>query len=99
MQGNSLIDVFLSGANFTVYQEAKKFAQRLQPGVEELPSYQTMMIGLLSGAAGPLSNAPIDTIKTRVSIHFSASTCLYLLSFFQVYKNLPRHLDLRHFLE
>ncbi|KAF8828736.1 succinate/fumarate mitochondrial transporter [Lentinula edodes] len=54
------------GANFTVYQEAKKFAQRLQPGVEELPSYQTMMIGLLSGAAGPLSNAPIDTIKTRL---------------------------------
>lgn len=53
------------GANFTVYQEAKKFAQRMQDGIEELPSYQTMFIGLLSGAAGPLSNAPIDTIKTR----------------------------------
>lgn len=32
----------------------------------ELPSYQTMLIGLISGAMGPLSNAPIDTIKTRL---------------------------------
>ncbi|KAF9073549.1 putative succinate-fumarate transporter [Rhodocollybia butyracea] len=54
------------GANFTVYQEAKKFAQKMQPGVIELPSYQTMLIGLISGAAGPLTNAPIDTIKTRL---------------------------------
>ncbi|KAK7472346.1 Mitochondrial succinate-fumarate transporter, variant 2 [Stygiomarasmius scandens] len=54
------------GANFTVYQEVKKLAQRLQPDVQELPSYQHMLIGLLSGAAGPLSNAPIDTIKTRL---------------------------------
>ncbi|EEB93154.1 hypothetical protein MPER_08234, partial [Moniliophthora perniciosa FA553] len=54
------------GANFTVYQEVKKFAHRYQPEVQELPSYQHMLIGLLSGAAGPLSNAPIDTIKTRL---------------------------------
>ncbi|KAE9408728.1 mitochondrial carrier [Gymnopus androsaceus JB14] len=54
------------GANFTVYQECKKLAQQMQDGMEELPSYQTMIIGLLSGAAGPLSNAPIDTIKTRL---------------------------------
>ena len=32
----------------------------------DLPSYQTMIIGLISGAMGPLSNAPIDTIKTRL---------------------------------
>ena len=32
----------------------------------DLPSYQTMLIGLISGAMGPLSNAPIDTIKTRL---------------------------------
>lgn len=32
----------------------------------DLPSYQTMTIGLISGAMGPLSNAPIDTIKTRL---------------------------------
>ena len=32
----------------------------------DLPSYQTMAIGLISGAMGPLSNAPIDTIKTRL---------------------------------
>ncbi|KAG7091238.1 hypothetical protein E1B28_010289 [Marasmius oreades] len=54
------------GANFTVYQEVKKFALRVQPEFQELPSYQYMLIGLLSGAAGPLSNAPIDTIKTRL---------------------------------
>ncbi|KJA20417.1 hypothetical protein HYPSUDRAFT_811821 [Hypholoma sublateritium FD-334 SS-4] len=54
------------GANFTAYQELKKLAERLQPGVAELPSYQHMMIGLISGAMGPFSNAPIDTIKTRL---------------------------------
>ncbi|KAK8000115.1 mitochondrial carrier [Apiospora arundinis] len=31
-----------------------------------LPNYQTTLIGLVSGAMGPLSNAPIDTIKTRL---------------------------------
>ncbi|EAU91928.2 succinate/fumarate mitochondrial transporter [Coprinopsis cinerea okayama7 len=54
------------GANFTAYQEIKKFAHKLQPDLEELPSYQHMMIGLISGAMGPFSNAPIDTIKTRL---------------------------------
>lgn len=39
----------------------------MQPGVEDLPSYQHMLIGLVSGAMGPFSNAPIDTIKTRTS--------------------------------
>ena len=39
-------------------------AQRLQPETPELPSYQHMVIGLISGAMGPFSNAPIDTIKT-----------------------------------
>ncbi|THH08937.1 hypothetical protein EW146_g8833 [Bondarzewia mesenterica] len=52
------------GANFTAYQELKKFAQRMQPNLVELPSYQHMVIGLISGAMGPFSNAPIDTIKT-----------------------------------
>jgi len=54
------------GANFTVYQEIKKFAHRMQPELSELPSYQHMIIGLISGATGPFSNAPIDTIKTRL---------------------------------
>ncbi|KAK0483750.1 mitochondrial carrier domain-containing protein [Armillaria novae-zelandiae] len=54
------------GANFTVYQELKKAVQNWQPDLPELPSYQHMIIGLISGAAGPMSNAPIDTIKTRL---------------------------------
>ena len=54
------------GANFTAYQEIKKFAHRMQPDLVELPSYQHMVIGLISGAMGPFSNAPIDTIKTRL---------------------------------
>ncbi|KAJ3550646.1 hypothetical protein NMY22_g325 [Coprinellus aureogranulatus] len=54
------------GANFTAYQEIKKFAHRMQPDLVELPSYQHMLIGLISGAMGPFSNAPIDTIKTRL---------------------------------
>ncbi|KAF9529811.1 mitochondrial carrier domain-containing protein [Crepidotus variabilis] len=54
------------GANFTAYQELKKLAHSWQPEVSELPSYQHMLIGLVSGAMGPFTNAPIDTIKTRL---------------------------------
>ncbi|KZP13728.1 mitochondrial carrier [Athelia psychrophila] len=54
------------GANFTAYQEIKKLAHKYQPDITELPSYQHMIIGLISGAMGPFSNAPIDTIKTRL---------------------------------
>jgi solute carrier family 25 citrate transporter 1 len=55
------------GVNFTAYQQFKKYALDYQPAYQEsgqLPSYQTMVIGLISGAMGPFSNAPIDTIKT-----------------------------------
>lgn len=54
--------------NFSAYTELKALLQRLQPEYQnkEIPSYQTMVIGLVSGAMGPLSNAPIDTIKTRL---------------------------------
>ncbi|KII95561.1 hypothetical protein PLICRDRAFT_34456 [Plicaturopsis crispa FD-325 SS-3] len=56
------------GANFTAYQEIKALAYKFQPELNgsELPSYQHMLIGLVSGAMGPFSNAPIDTIKTRL---------------------------------
>jgi solute carrier family 25 citrate transporter 1 len=55
-------------ANFTAYTELKAFLQKVQPEYsnKELPSYQTTLIGLISGAMGPFSNAPIDTIKTRL---------------------------------
>ncbi|KAF7724460.1 hypothetical protein EC973_000969 [Apophysomyces ossiformis] len=52
-------------ANFTAYQEGKKYLKKLQ-NLEELPSYQHLVLGGISGAMGPLSNAPIDTIKTRI---------------------------------
>jgi len=54
--------------NFTAYTQFKAALQDYQPqyASSELPSYQTMLIGLVSGAMGPLSNAPIDTIKTRL---------------------------------
>lgn len=52
-------------ANFTAYQELRSLAQRVH-GTSELPSYETALIGLISGALGPFSNAPIDTIKTRI---------------------------------
>ena len=54
--------------NFSAYTQFKSLLQQYQPAYHdsELPSYQTMVIGLVSGAMGPLSNAPIDTIKTRL---------------------------------
>lgn len=55
------------GVNFTAYQHFKQWAMDFQPQYKEsgqLPSWQTMVLGLVSGAMGPFSNAPIDTIKT-----------------------------------
>ncbi|KAF2144189.1 uncharacterized protein K452DRAFT_223504 [Aplosporella prunicola CBS 121167] len=51
--------------NFTAYTEFRAALQNWQ-GTHDLPSWQTAFIGLVSGAMGPLSNAPIDTIKTRL---------------------------------
>ncbi|OMH80042.1 Succinate/fumarate mitochondrial transporter [Zancudomyces culisetae] len=52
-------------ANFTAYHYFKNVCLKLQ-GLDELPSYQHLLLGGISGAMGPLSNAPIDTIKTRI---------------------------------
>ncbi|EXF79892.1 hypothetical protein CFIO01_05259 [Colletotrichum fioriniae PJ7] len=54
--------------NFTAYSYFKEALKKYQPEFEKttLPGYQTTLIGLVSGAMGPLSNAPIDTIKTRL---------------------------------
>jgi len=54
--------------NFTAYTYFKDWLKEWQPQYESgnLPSYQTTLIGLVSGAMGPMSNAPIDTIKTRL---------------------------------
>jgi len=54
-------------ANFTAYTELKDRLQksRSDPSAP-LPGWQTAMIGLISGAVGPFTNAPIDTIKTRL---------------------------------
>ncbi|KAK6341266.1 hypothetical protein TWF696_008350 [Orbilia brochopaga] len=52
-------------ANFTAYTQMKQQALKYQ-NLEELPSYQHLCLGLISGAMGPFSNAPIDTIKTRL---------------------------------
>ncbi|CCU82119.1 succinate/fumarate mitochondrial transporter [Blumeria hordei DH14] len=62
--------------NFTAYSYLKALLQAHQNNStphyinstnnNTLPSYQTTLIGFISGALGPLSNAPIDTIKTRL---------------------------------
>lgn len=53
--------------NFTAYTELKAWLQdRAVDPSAALPGWQTAFIGLISGAMGPLSNAPIDTIKTRL---------------------------------
>lgn len=53
--------------NFTAYTELKDWLQKRQADTEAaLPGWQTAFIGLISGAMGPMCNAPIDTIKTRL---------------------------------
>lgn len=55
------------GTNFTVYTLLKQKLQEWQPQYEGLlPGWQTSLIGLTSGALGPMSNAPLDVIKTRM---------------------------------
>ncbi|KAJ1539491.1 hypothetical protein HK405_012866, partial [Cladochytrium tenue] len=54
-------------ANFTVYQMLKRELHARQPEVGDvLPAWQHLAMGFISGACGPLFNAPIDTIKTRI---------------------------------
>ena len=67
-------------ANFTAYGFLKRKLGDLQhqehhsqhaadpaaTNPPSLPPWQTTIIGFISGAMGPLSNAPIDTIKTRL---------------------------------
>jgi solute carrier family 25 citrate transporter 1 len=54
-------------ANFTAYTELKDYVQKSNADpTAQLPGWQTSIIGLISGAVGPFSNAPIDTIKTRL---------------------------------
>jgi len=54
-------------ANFTAYTELKDYLQRNSADpTAQLPGWQTSIVGLISGAVGPFSNAPIDTIKTRL---------------------------------
>lgn len=51
--------------NFTAYQKLKESLVKWQD-LDALPSYQHLIAGGVSGALGPLSNAPIDTVKTRI---------------------------------
>lgn len=54
-------------ANFTAYTEIKDWRQKSRADpTAALPGYETAIIGLISGAVGPFTNAPIDTIKTRL---------------------------------
>lgn len=53
--------------NFTAYTQLKAVLQERQVDpAAMLPGWQTAGIGLVSGAMGPMCNAPIDTIKTRL---------------------------------
>lgn len=53
--------------NFTVYSYLRDMLLKANGNPDgKLPATQTTMIGLVSGAMGPLCNAPIDTIKTRI---------------------------------
>lgn len=53
------------GVNFTVYSKLRVKLQEYHNSTD-IPGWQTSSIGLISGALGPLCNAPIDVIKTRL---------------------------------
>ena len=51
--------------NFTIYSQVKAYLMNYQH-TDSIPGWQSLILGGISGALGPLSNAPIDTIKTRI---------------------------------
>ena len=51
--------------NFTAYNWMKKKVMDYQ-GTTELQSWQSLMIGGVSGGMGPLVNNPLDVVKTRM---------------------------------
>ena len=51
--------------NFSVYHRIKSLLQERDQQAE-LASYKHFLIGAFSGSIGPISNAPIDTLKTRI---------------------------------
>ncbi|GMM37740.1 Sfc1 protein [Saccharomycopsis crataegensis] len=53
------------GVNFTVYSKLRVKLQEYHQS-DNVPGWQTSGIGLISGGLGPLCNAPIDVIKTRL---------------------------------
>lgn len=53
------------GVNFTVYLKLRAKLQEHHNSTD-IPGWQTSGIGLISGGLGPLCNAPIDVIKTRL---------------------------------
>jgi solute carrier family 25 citrate transporter 1 len=77
------------GVNFTVYSKIKEFLQDYH-GQDVLPSWETSCIGLVSGALGPLSNAPLDTIKTRLQKSTYASNESGLVRIVKIGKQLVR---------
>lgn len=61
------------GANFTTYTFLKKKLQQSQ-NIDTLPTWQTAVIGFISGAIGPFCNNPLDTIKTRMQRETAITT-------------------------
>eukprot|EP00126_Sphaerothecum_destruens_P005194 Sdes_comp18629_c0_seq1m8819 len=51
--------------NFTVYHEVKK-AWLSHKNRSDLFSYESLLLGGLSGCMGPFANSPIDVVKTRL---------------------------------
>jgi solute carrier family 25 (mitochondrial citrate transporter), member 1 len=86
--------------NFTAYQAFKKWAKDYQPQYAnaELPSWQHLLLGGLSGAMGPMSNAPIDTIKTRIQRAPNPTGERGFTRFLHVTKDLVAHEVLCHIL-
>jgi solute carrier family 25 (mitochondrial citrate transporter), member 1 len=51
--------------NFTAYNMIKQIIMEYQ-GTDSLASWQSLLIGGLSGGLGPLVNNPLDVVKTRL---------------------------------
>lgn len=69
-------DNYLTPAvNLTTYTKLKQVLHDWQPMYEdqELPGFQIALCGLVAGAAGPMSNAPVDTLSAFSQAFISSS--------------------------
>ncbi|OQD93436.1 hypothetical protein PENSOL_c032G10210 [Penicillium solitum] len=79
--------------NFFAYTRIRQALVDNQPQYQSsgLPSWQTGLNGFLAGSLGPLANAPIDTLKTRIQKSGNGGNESGLSRLLHTFQDIVRH--------